>query len=504
MNEEVVAVNVEEIMQGIRKQLRMESDLESMPVFQDIPIRGCDMHAVNEGDAAQLEKDEIEAAMENINSSHSILYYWEFTGNRLKVFLKRVVRRLAKCLLLPIVEKQNELNANLVCCINNLHRENRELSDRLLKLEQTTAEYREMLLRCQEMLDKSSMPESTGENAAPAIPLEEHERDGNKGESEEECKRDIFRDNQLHVARIQANPETQIEPAFSKPDVAILLVASDSYTHYIGTLIQSIIENASNIRTYDIIVFVTDMGIQNMNMLHNMVGALGNVSLRFVDVRNALDIGKLQISNSAYSYYTLLRLLAPDLLAKYKKVLYLDADVIADADVAELFDIDVKGYCLAGAADPFINARMTYENEDRSYLESIGLTLSWGYMQAGVILFNIEQLRNEFSPFYFVKLAYEKEFHWLDQDILNVCCKGKIRFIDGCWNVFALNQDLAEKLENILPDTLYEDYTKARGETKIVHYVFQQFPDKNPNGDMAEVFWKYMRHTPFYERFLKC
>ncbi len=75
------------------------------------------------------------------------------------------------------------------------------------------------------------------------------------------------------------------------------------------------------------------------------------------------------------SPYTLLRLLA-DLTDMPDKLLYLDADIMLNKDVSLLYDIDIEGYEYAAARDYygkfFVNP---------------------GYINAGVLLFNIKKCR---------------------------------------------------------------------------------------------------------------
>ena len=75
------------------------------------------------------------------------------------------------------------------------------------------------------------------------------------------------------------------------------------------------------------------------------------------------------------SPYTLLRLLA-DLTDMPDKLLYLDADIMINRDIGELYDIDVENYEYAAAPDHY-----------GKYL------VHPGYINAGVLLFNMKKCR---------------------------------------------------------------------------------------------------------------
>ena len=134
-------INVEDIMREIRRSVNMEDDLASMPRFADIPLRTAEEVLPEEPVAiptnmsgtenSRVNWDDMQESLRYVNGNYTIQYYWPFTGGRIKVFLKRVVRKLAKCLLLPIVVKQTEMNAFLVRCVNSLYASVTELYQRL-------------------------------------------------------------------------------------------------------------------------------------------------------------------------------------------------------------------------------------------------------------------------------------------------------------------------------------------------------------------------------------
>lgn len=75
------------------------------------------------------------------------------------------------------------------------------------------------------------------------------------------------------------------------------------------------------------------------------------------------------------SPYTLLRLLA-DLTDAPDKLLYLDADVMANGDISTLYDIDVTNYCYAAARD-YYGKFLVHPR----------------YINAGVLLLNMQKIR---------------------------------------------------------------------------------------------------------------
>ena len=312
--------------------------------------------------------------------------------------------------------------------------------------------------------------------------------------------RNIFEDYQLLPELIHAEPNTALEPVFS--DVTVLFVASDNFTSRLGVLIQSILVNGNCNRKYELVVLQNDMTVDSMNKIYHIVECFGNAVVRFVDVNDIVDESSLIVTGENYNHYAFYRLLLPHLMRKYEKVLYLDADILANADIAELYDTDMTDYALAGTYDITVTSWLSYKNQMRDYFHSIGLKTPAQYLQAGVIVFNVEKMNQMFSPEFLIQKACTEKYVLNDQDLLNVYCKDKIRFLPLDWNVFVLSQAAAKENEKHLPEVFYREYTKARNHPKLIHYTEKQFPDWKPGSDLGSYYWKYARETPFYEEMM--
>ena len=322
----------------------------------------------------------------------------------------------------------------------------------------------------------------------------------NQGRGIKSDERDIFSDNQLKATLIKLNMGEYVNPISQECDMVTYFSASDSYSYILGTLINSIIVNADDCNVYDLVILQTDMTIKHMNMISALGDGYDNVSIRFVDVNELISVAQLEKYAGRFTYWTLLRLLAPDIFAKYKRALYLDSDTIVNADIYDLYGLNLDGYLLAGVLDiafPVVN----YQKYN-SYFRSIGLYNCSTYINAGVILFNVEEFGRIFSYDFLINQLEMNSYKWPDQDLLNVLCKNRILCIDMTWNVFSLNEWLAEKLEDGLPDDLYMEYTMARKCPKIIHFVMHRTLNNIPVGDYSEEYWKYAKGTPFYENLI--
>ena len=130
--------------------------------------------------------------------------------------------------------------------------------------------------------------------------------------------------------------------------IPIVFATNENYAPYAGVTITSIIENSSKEYFYDIYVFYTDLSSDTISRFHQMNGE--NFSVTCKDVNSYID-RELLYENFHFSKEMYYRILIPTILSQYKKVIYLDCDMVVLGDISELYQTDLKGYVLAGVND---------------------------------------------------------------------------------------------------------------------------------------------------------
>ena len=118
-----------------------------------------------------------------------------------------------------------------------------------------------------------------------------------------------------------------------------------------------------------------------------------------------------------YSYMTLLRCCLGFIFENEHKMLWLDIDTIIDEDISDLFEIDMNGYYYAGVYEP---------------KKSIDV---FRYINAGVLLCNLDLLRENMKEAEMIAFLNNVRLNWLDQDIINILCQGRIRLIGSEYNL---------------------------------------------------------------------
>ncbi len=281
--------------------------------------------------------------------------------------------------------------------------------------------------------------------------------------------------------------QCQAYPSYQKPDdVVIAFAVDDNYALFLPVTIRSIEEHSNPDRLYQIFILGNNLSQQNKSLLQQ--SETKNIKIHLLDIADSVLTEKIQNLptlghiNTA-TYY---RFLIPEILKKYKKALYLEADQILLDDVAFLFDIDLKDKSLGVIPQPLYagNTSQNWKDYCRTTLNMKNPSL---YFNAGVLLMNLDKLRqNHFQQKAF-QLAHQRHFRYLDQDILNFMFSNDCHYISEEWNaeIFIL---LGQP--HLLPP-------------KLLHYTNNDKPWRhhdihNSPSSYHDLFWKYAKKTKAY------
>lgn len=290
-------------------------------------------------------------------------------------------------------------------------------------------------------------------------------------------------------------------PAFDANNVAIAVAANDYFIPYCATFLKSMAEHSNSDKNYDILLLSQDVSDINVKNVKKMLSAWKNISLRVLDPSVLIDQYTFHIEGH-FSKETYYRLVLPELLPNYDKVLYLDSDMIAMDDVSKIYDENIDGYLLAACHDADTAGLYNgYRKDKKDYTDKIlKLKEPYQYFQAGVLLLNLEEFRKRYTTKQILDFAVSEKWQLLDQDILNKLCEGAVKYIDMSWNVMVdfagirINQIIA-----LAPRWLNEMYHEARKDPKIIHYAGPQKPWFEPEMDFGMQFWECARGIAYYE-----
>lgn len=297
----------------------------------------------------------------------------------------------------------------------------------------------------------------------------------------------------------------RIEPSEEENSVPIVLAANDFYVPYMSVCIQSIIDTSNQDKKYKIYVFHTDISLDNQKLLKQQILKNPKVWITFIPIGEYVDSYKLKAKDHITTE-TFYRFLILDIMKGWKKVIYLDCDLVVLRDLAELYAEKMDDMLIGAVRDVDFAGQLNSPWLRMKEYEEKNLKLEkpYQYFQAGVLLLHVELLRGVVTSTELLGMAETGIYKYSDQDILNVLCQGKVHFLDMAWNVITdCNGKRISDVASRAPAQLFEAYMESRKAPYIIHYAGIQKPWKMASEDFGWVFWEIARNTPYYEQILQ-
>lgn len=293
----------------------------------------------------------------------------------------------------------------------------------------------------------------------------------------------------------------KIVPAFSTNNIAVCFSANDNYIPLLSTTLESIIEHSNPKNNYDILILMTNISDENQVKLRTMISSLNNFSIRFINVGPFVYGYNFYIesdpTNTKYSDEIYYRVLVPALLDYYQYVIFLDADVVVNTDIANILKYDYSKFMIGAVRDYEGIAACYHNNYERTKyrINEIGMTNFDDYFISGVIVMNVHKFNEQYTQKQLLDLAVSKQWRQYDQDLLNFICKNNAKIIDASWDFV---EDINGTYKS-MPKKLFEEYLSSEKEPKIIHYSASRKPWIRTESRYNSYFWKYAEHTPFYD-----
>lgn len=267
-----------------------------------------------------------------------------------------------------------------------------------------------------------------------------------------------------------------------KEQIPIFFTINESYAPFLGVALGSLTANASAEYRYRIIIIEEDLSEENRAKLL----AYGNdrFEITFVKMKEkASAITNREENRLRCDYFTMTiyyRLFIADLFPEYDKGIYIDSDIVVPGDISELYRIEL-GENLIGAC---VDAAVAADAALSGYAAGAVGVDPEHYINSGVLLMNLKQLREKKFSSHFLELLDRYHFYCIapDQDYLNAICRGKILYLDQSWDV--------------MPGAVCES-------PKLIHYNLFDKPWCYDNIGYENVFWEYAARTAWHEELLQ-
>ena len=236
----------------------------------------------------------------------------------------------------------------------------------------------------------------------------------------------------------------------SRHDIALLCGADDAYAMPLAVMIYSASANLAP--PWRLRVFLMDAGISGpfRRLIERKIATLGNVDLEWRD----LDLGAFSqlptlgyLKSSIYLRLQMDEILPPDL----KRIIYLDADLLVEGDLSELWQQDFGGATALAVYDyggAVFRPNLPLPGVEKSRRKTAP------YFNSGVLVIDLNRWRKDRVGQ--AAMEYIRRFKSLveypDQDALNAVLFGKWRPLDLTWNAQVDNLIHPEQMGNTEAD----------------------------------------------------
>ena len=290
----------------------------------------------------------------------------------------------------------------------------------------------------------------------------------------------------LEVGRLWLSRIKQVDDMNSVP---IVFAFDNNLVFPACVCLSSLMMSAKETTFYDIFILYPASDEFERKDIDRVQEFYPNCRIQYIAVDDTFS-GAFEIRGiTTPAYY---RLLIPELIPQYDKILYSDVDVIFRSDLYDIYSsTDMQGCLLAGvnSLSHLVPAYAKYYTEQlKRNPHSI--------VYSGNLIFNGKQMREEHTTEKLIEHRGQK-YMFQDMDILNVVCEGRIKFLSPCFclSTFIAEQAIygKEKLTEIWTD---QEIATALS-SGIVHYNGQKpWQGWCINFD---IWWEYYRKSPFFD-----
>jgi len=269
--------------------------------------------------------------------------------------------------------------------------------------------------------------------------------------------------------------------------VPILLTFDGNMSLPAGVCIFSLLDSADEDTFYDIIVLHSEEQ-PAVTGLKELQEKYKNFRISFRSVGDAFK-GAYEIRGITYAAYY--RLLAPEILPEYDKIIYFDVDMIFRRDLSSLYEMPLGDNYMGAVYALSLNT----EPAEMKYAESIG-AVPGEYFLSGFLLMNLAEMRKDGLVPKFKKQA-ANNYRYQDMDIINIICKGRIvpvssiySFVNGAYKRLEMDPDYVNTKFAPVP------FDEARNFSNIHYNGPKPWNTWCPNMD---IWWEYYRRSPFFD-----
>lgn len=254
--------------------------------------------------------------------------------------------------------------------------------------------------------------------------------------------------------------------------------------------LSSLLMNAKDDTFYDIFILHSSKVDLNKEQLAELLKQFTRCRIQYRVVDDTFDQSFEIRGITAATYY---RLLIPELISEYDKVIYADVDIIFRMDLSELYETEIGNNYIAATRE----LGMNLTEDGQKYIHSMPELNVGSYIQAGFIVMNNKAILKDNVHVQFKEWS-NKKLKFQDQDILNVVCRGRIYYLSLEYNMTDYSYMFAMRKRSVIKELFSDaeiEYALKQGN---IHYNGHK-PWKKYSVNF-DIWWEYYRKSPFFDQ----
>jgi lipopolysaccharide biosynthesis glycosyltransferase len=276
-----------------------------------------------------------------------------------------------------------------------------------------------------------------------------------------------------------------------KIEIPIFFAFNDDYSVPAAIAFHTLLYHAKPQIFYSLFVLHSDISKQNQELLLEIVNKHKNADINFINTRGFLtdkwEKGSFNKDSSVkFSSDALIRCFAARFFPQYDKIIYSDVDIVFMDDISELWEINLQDEYIAAIKHPFIK----FDPKELSHLSKEHYEkLKDSYFAGGIWVLNLSALRRDNLEKTMMQIIEDDSFEKRgnDQDIMNIACEGRVKFISLRYISFPYLTDMMNK-DGFESHYSKEELMESIYKPKILHYAAWK-PWKNTETRKADIWF---------------
>ena len=270
--------------------------------------------------------------------------------------------------------------------------------------------------------------------------------------------------------------------------IPIVFTFDANLIHPASVCISSLLSSANKDTFYEIIILHPETCDFTRSTLVKYPDIYKNCSIIFRAESNEFVTAYEIRGITTTAYY---RLLIPELVPEYEKVLYSDVDVIFREDLSKYYLENIEGYYMAG-----VDNGLALRPDVQDYIrKNLGVDHYYGHFYSGNLVINSKLILQDNLIPIFRELA-KRNFYQQDMDIINIACYGKIKRLSPAFCLTNFLTELIVQRKQDMMNYFSEEELDHALRNGIVHYNGPKpWKEWCVNFD---IWWEAYRNSPIF------